>query len=180
VRGLLVDFGGVLTSNVFESFRDFCVAEGLDANAFLDVFRNDPDARRELRRLETGEVDEAYFEPLLARRLGIANHEGLIDRLFAGMKPDGAMVGAVKKAKSLGIKTGLLSNSMGAGRYDRASFPEMFDGVVISGEVGFHKPQPERLRIELLVARRVGGHGGKMVNAKQLHECLGPQGRFDV
>ena len=143
MTGLLVDFGGVLTTNVFESFRAFCVGEGLDADAFLNIFRSDPEARRELRRLEVGEIDEAYFEPLLAERLGIENSEGLIDRLFAGMKPDGAMVGAVKKAKSLGVKTGLVSNSMGAGRYDRGAFPELFDGVVISGEVGLHKPQPE-------------------------------------
>jgi HAD superfamily hydrolase (TIGR01509 family) len=36
---------------------------------------------------------------------------------------------------------------MGAGRYDRASFPDLFDGVVISGEVGLHKPQPEIFRL---------------------------------
>lgn len=30
MRGLLVDYGGVLTTNVFDAFRDFCVGEGLD------------------------------------------------------------------------------------------------------------------------------------------------------
>ena len=35
---------------------------------------------------------------------------------------------------------------MGAGRYDRSTFPELFDGVVISGEVGMHKPRAGDLR----------------------------------
>ena len=33
VKGLLVDFGGVLTTNVFDSFRAFCEEEGLDPDA---------------------------------------------------------------------------------------------------------------------------------------------------
>ena len=61
MKGLLVDFGGVLTTNVFDSFRDFCVKEGLKAEAFLDLFRTNPEARRELRRVETGEIDEDEF-----------------------------------------------------------------------------------------------------------------------
>ena len=46
-----------------------------------------------------------------------------------------------------------MSNSIGAGRYDRSQFPELFDGVVISAEEGIHKPQPE---IFLLGAERIG------------------------
>jgi hypothetical protein len=30
MNGLLVDFGGVLTTNVFASFRAFCADEGID------------------------------------------------------------------------------------------------------------------------------------------------------
>ena len=54
--GLLIDFGGVLTTNVFESFAAFCRAEGLDADAVRDRFRQDP-AARDL--LETGVPDVA-------------------------------------------------------------------------------------------------------------------------
>ena len=146
-RALLVDFGGVLTTNVFRSFREFCEREGLDPNAFLDLFRSDEEARRDLRLLETGKIDEEEFASTIGPKIGLDRTEGFIDRLFAGMTPDGEMVAAVKRAKALGVPTGLVSNSMGAGRYDRDSFPEMFDGVVISGEVGFHKPQPEIYRL---------------------------------
>jgi epoxide hydrolase-like predicted phosphatase len=153
VKGLLVDFGGVLTTNVFVSFREFCDREGLDPDAFVELFRSDAEARRDLRRVETGSMSEDDFAGSIGGKLGIADTEGLIDRLFAGMRPDEAMVEAVRRAKAAGVATGLISNSLGAGRYDRSTFPDLFAGVVISGEVGFHKPQPE---IYALGARSVG------------------------
>jgi epoxide hydrolase-like predicted phosphatase len=146
-RGLLVDFGGVLTTNVFESFRAFCRDERLDPDAVIDLFRSDREARRALRRVETGAMDEDEFARRIGERLGVESTEGLVDRLFARMVPDGEMVAAVRRARAAGVRTGLLSNSMGSGRYDRDAFPELFDGVVISGEVGLHKPQPEIFRL---------------------------------
>jgi putative hydrolase of the HAD superfamily len=153
VRGLLVDFGGVLTSNVFESFRRFCEREGLDPESVKEVFRENPEAVAELRRVERGEMSEEEFAARLGELLGIKDADGLIDRLFAEMRPDEAMIGAVRAARAGGVRTGLISNSWGAGRYDRSVFPELFDGVVISGEVGLHKPQPE---IFELGAERIG------------------------
>ena len=152
-RGLLVDFGGVLTSNVFESFRAFCRDEGLDSEAFLQIMRRDPEALKELRAVETGVLDEEDFARRLGARLGVAQTDGLVDRLFAHIEPDEEMLAAVMRARGAGIRTGLLSNSIGKGRYDRSAFPELFDGIVISGEVGLHKPQPEIFR---LGAERIG------------------------
>ena len=152
-RGLLVDFGGVLTTNVFGSFEAFCRAEGLEPDAVAQRFRQDADARQLLFDLEVGKLSEAEFEPRFARVIGIADSADLIDRLFAGMRPDYAMVNAVRAAKEAGIRTGLVSNSWGRGRYDRSQFPALFDGVVISGEVGLRKPEP---RIYELGAERLG------------------------
>ena len=146
MTGLLVDFGGVLTTNVFDSFRAFCEAEGLDPQTVIRLFREDPAALGELRRLERGEATEEEFAERFAPMLGVES-DGLVDRLFAGMAPDEAMIDAVRTARATGIRTGLISNSWGAGRYDRAAFPELFDGVVISGEVGLHKPEPEIFRL---------------------------------
>ncbi len=152
-RGLLVDFGGVLTTNVFDSFRAFCEAEGLDPKAFVRLMSEDAEARRALRRVETGEIGEPEFGELVGQKLGIADRDNLIARLFAGMRPDEPMVAAVRRARAAGVRTGLVSNSIGEGRYDRSTFPELFDGVVISAEVGLHKPQRE---IFLLGAERAG------------------------
>jgi epoxide hydrolase-like predicted phosphatase len=88
-------------------------------------------------------VDEPDFEIRFAELLGIEAHAGLIDRLFAGMRPDEAMLDAVRAARAAGVRTGLISNSWGKGRYDRSQFPELFSGWVISGEVGLRKPSAE-------------------------------------
>jgi epoxide hydrolase-like predicted phosphatase len=142
LRGLLVDFGGVLTTDVFASFRKFCEAEGLRPDTVRERFRQDPLARELLARLETGRISEPAFEQRFAAVLEVERSEGLIDRLFAGMQPDEAMVAAVRAARNAGIRTGLISNSWGNGRYDREQFTGVFDGVVISGEVGIRKPDP--------------------------------------
>ncbi len=148
MKGLLVDFGGVLTTNVFELFRSGCAAEGLDPDAFVNLFRDhEGEARGALREVETGGISEAEFEAAIGRLLGVAEPGGLVNRLFAGMRPDLPMVEAVRRAKAAGIRTGLISNSIGEGRYDRSGFPELFDGVVISAEEGIHKPQPEIYRL---------------------------------
>jgi epoxide hydrolase-like predicted phosphatase len=173
LKGLLVDFGGVLTTNVFDSFRQFCEREGLDPETVKRLFREDPRALGELRRLEKGEVTEEEFAERFGPIVGVKETDGLVDRLFAGMEPDEAMIEAVRKARSGGLRTGLISNSWGHGRYDRSTFPEMFDGVVISGEVGLHKPEPE---IFELGAERVGLEPGDCVFVDDLREnCAGAE-----
>ena len=141
MRGLLVDFGGVLTTNVFDSFRAFCEAEGLEPDAVRDRFRGDAEARGLLEALELGQITEAEYEPRLATVLGVAP-EGLIDRLFGGMQADEAMVEGVRAARRAGVRTGMLSNSWGDDRYDREQLAELFDAWVISGEVGLRKQDP--------------------------------------
>jgi len=173
VKGLLVDFGGVLTTNVFESFREFCEREGLDSGKVKQLFREDPQALEELRRLERGELSEDQFAERFGPLLGIENTEGLVDRLFAGMQADERMLEAVRAARRAGVRTGLISNSWGAGRYDRSSFEALFDGVVISGEVGLNKPDAA---IYELGAERIGLPPAECVFVDDLREnCEGAE-----
>jgi len=169
--GLLVDFGGVLTSNVFDSFAAFCRAEGLAPETVRDRFMNDPEARGLLGRLETGELAEAEFEPRFAAVVGVEDHAGLIGRLFAGMAPDGRMLDGVAAARRAGVRTGLVSNSWGEAGYDRSRFEELFDAVVISGEVGIRKPDPE---IYALAAERLGREPERIVFVDDLPGNLKP------
>jgi epoxide hydrolase-like predicted phosphatase len=173
MKGLLFDYGGVLTTNVFESFRDFCRAEGLEVDKVRVLFREDPQALELLRRLERGDLDEDEFSEQFGRLLGVSDPTGLIDRLFAGMQPEESMFEALRRARAGGIRTGLISNSWGRGRYDRDLFPELFDGVVISGEVGLHKPQPE---IFLLGAATIEAEPRDCVFVDDLREnCAGAE-----
>ncbi|MFN2611918.1 MAG: HAD family hydrolase [Solirubrobacterales bacterium] len=152
IKALVFDFGGVLTNPVWESFAAFCLEEGLEPETIKQLFRRDPGALAELRALETGELEEKEFEAGFSRRLGIENSDGLIERLFAGMKPEEQMLEAVRTARAGGLKTALLSNSWSVDHYDRELLAELFDVSVISGEVGMHKPQ---LQIYELTARRL-------------------------
>jgi epoxide hydrolase-like predicted phosphatase len=151
-RGLLVDWGGVMTSNVFDAFRAFCEREGLEPDTLRRRFREDQSSRELLIALETGKLDEDEFEPRFAAVLGV-EAPGLIERIFAGARPDEEMLAAVERARSQGVRTGLVSNSWGTRRYDRSLLGRLFDGVVISGEVGIRKPSPE---IYALAADAVG------------------------
>jgi putative hydrolase of the HAD superfamily len=169
-RGLLVDYGGVLTSNLFESFRSFCEREGIEPNEVAQRFRKDPVCRQLLIDLETGTLSENEFELKFAEVLGVGA-PGLIDRLFAGSRPEEPMVDAVRRARGAGIRTGLISNSWGTRRYDRSQLAELFDGVVISGEIGIRKPAPE---IYERGAKEIGVDAGACVYVDDLPFNLEP------
>ena len=169
-RGLLVDWGGVMTTNVFHSFRAYCEAAGIDPDAVGERFRSDPDSRELLIGLETGAMPEDEFERRFGAILGVPG-EGLITRLFAGGRPDEAMQNAVRAARAAGVRTGLISNSWGTGRYDRTLLAELFHGIVISGEVGMRKPTPD---IYLLGARAIESEPDVCVFVDDLKFNLAP------
>jgi putative hydrolase of the HAD superfamily len=136
---LLIDWGGVLTTNLFASFHAYCMRVGIPPERLMERFRSDPAARELLVSLEQGQLEERTFELEFAALLEV-EPEGLIDGLFAGVHPDKAMVQAVRSAHAAGIRTALVSNSWGVHRYPHEMFAELFDGVVISAEEGIRKP----------------------------------------
>jgi putative hydrolase of the HAD superfamily len=152
-RGLLLDFGGVLTTSIWESFDAFCRDEGLPEGTVRRAFRDDPEALADLRLLETGEISDSEFAARFGPRLGIEETDGLIGRMFGGLAPEQEVIDAVRRLRGAGVRTGLISNSWGTGIYEPRLLDELFDAVVISGEVGLHKPQPEIFR---LGAERLG------------------------
>jgi epoxide hydrolase-like predicted phosphatase len=156
---LLIDWGGVLTTNLFVSFHEYCVRNEIDSEQLVASFRSNPDFRELLISLEKGQIAESEFEQRFATILGVES-DGLIDGLFAGVQPDVAMLDAVRAARNAGIRTGLVSNSWGVHRYPHDLFDELFDGVVISAQEGTRKPAK---RMYELGAQRAGA---------QLHECV--------
>lgn len=172
-KAVLFDFGGVLTTPVWDTFAAFCRSEGLEPETMKRLFRENPEALAELRRLERGEVSETDFETRFGALLGVENTEGLIDRLFAEMRPDERMLGEVRRLKGAGLKTALVSNSWSTAHYDRELLAELFDEVLISGELGMHKPEPE---IFELAAERVGAEPAECVFVDDLREnCEGAE-----
>lgn len=160
LSGLIVDYGGVLTNSPSESFRAWLRAEGLPAEPFRSLMRDwldEASPGNPLHDLETGRISTAEFERVLAKRLrgpdgtGPAAR-GLLARMFAGYVRTPGMTQVLVAAKRQGLRTALLSNSWG-GDYDRSDWAGLFDAIVISGEVGMRKPEPE---IFLLTAHKLG------------------------
>ena len=99
-----------------------------------------------IHALERGEMSTPDFEARIAveltRRSGREHpRSGLLQRLFTHFEHAPDMVGLVRRAHESGLRTALLSNSWG-NDYPRDGWDEMFDVVVISGEVGMRKPEP--------------------------------------
>ena len=162
----------MLTTNIWMAFAEFCESEGLAPETVRELFRGDTEALRLLRGLETGELAESEFERRFGALLGVADHDGLIVRMFAGLRPDERMIAAVRAARAGGVKTGLISNSWGLGIYDRAP-TDLFDAAVISADVGLHKPQPE---IYLLACERLAVEPYQTVFVDDLREnCAGAE-----
>lgn len=172
-EAVLFDFGGVLTTPVWDSFSAFCREQGLDPDTVRNLFRTDPEALADLRGLETGALTEDEFERSFGARLGLENNERLIDSMFAGMRPLEKMTDAVRAVRAGGLKTGLVSNSWSVDHYDRELLRELFGEVVISAEVKLHKPQPE---IYLLAAEGLGVEPGACLFVDDLQEnCEGAE-----
>lgn len=155
-KGLLVDFGGVLTTNVFAAFGGFCVREGLEPDVVRNAFREDTRSRGALEGLETGTLSEQEFEREFGEALGLPaeRHGGLIARLWQDLGPDEEMIEAVAAFRERGVRTGLISNSWGTAlKYEEDLMARLFDGLVISHLEGMRKPDP---RIYALGAERIG------------------------
>jgi putative hydrolase of the HAD superfamily len=154
LRGVIIDWGGVLTTPLPDTVRAWVQAEGIDWDAYIAVMRpwifgayngSEPNP---VHALERGECSTAEFEALLAAQLikldgGVVSPEGLLTRMFAASATVPAMYQLLGLLRGAGYRTALLSNSWGLYDYRRADFPDLFDAVVISGEVGMRKPEPE-------------------------------------
>jgi putative hydrolase of the HAD superfamily len=151
---LIVDWGGVLTTSIGDTFEEWAADDGIDYRHYRSVMADllGPTAGLEaginpIHALERGEMELADFEVELAARLRRVDgtpvsSSGLIQRMFDRFSHAPDMNGLVRRARQRGIKTALLSNSWG-NEYPRAGWSEMFDEIVISGEVGMRKPEPE-------------------------------------
>jgi len=142
-EGLLIDVGGVLTTDLFEAFDGYCARRGAPGASFRELYFGSPEAQRLLHRLEVGEIDHREAQPRLARIIGLP--EDGSDELFAGLYADvhlvPEMTQAVEALHASGVRTGVLSNSWWLPVYDHPFYARAFDVQVISGQVGVRKPE---------------------------------------
>jgi putative hydrolase of the HAD superfamily len=154
-RGLILDFGGVVTTDLYAEMSAFCVREGLAPDAVVRVLRDTADGRAAIKAVEAGEIAQREYEVIIGRLLGV-DDRGLLTRALRGLRPRPEALELIRRARCAGIRVALLSNSWGDGEYDPYDgydLDAMFDAVVISGETGRRKPDPA---IYLLTADKLG------------------------
>lgn len=142
---LVVDFGGVLTTDLWASIRGCARREGLAENSLLDLLRDDAEIHRLYVGMERGEVSQTDFEARLAEAAGISA-DGLLARMCADLRPDEAMLDALTTLRTRGVRIGVLSNSWGTGYfspYEGYQLDHRADAVVFSDQVRLRKPEPE-------------------------------------
>lgn len=150
IRAVVFDYGGVLTTSGRAAITEWTTHERIDPATFSVVLKawlsRAAPAGTPIHRLETGELNLPEFNRQLAPHLrtidgGPVPPEGLIERMFARMRPVPAMHRLVGTLSRHGVRTALLSNSWGNHYSD--ALRALFDVAVISGEVGMRKPDPE-------------------------------------
>jgi epoxide hydrolase-like predicted phosphatase len=157
-RGVITDWGGVLTTPILTTVQAWIEADGIDWDSYRTVMRawvtdayGPNGSRNPVHALERGECSDAEFEQMLAAQLlrvdgGTVLAEGLLERMFAASVQDAGMYELIRAVRAAGLRTALLSNSWGGTGYPRADFPHLFDAVVISSECGMRKPEEEIFR----------------------------------
>lgn len=157
VRGVLFDFGGVLTTSVLAGFSRFGEDLGGDRGLVLRLLSQDPAASRALVDHEEGRLDDEGFEEALAAALGDAGiavgPAGLLARMQGYLGRDEAMVALVAEVRAHGVKVGLISNSLGRDCYAGYDLDDMFDAQVISRVEGVRKPSR---RLYEIACQRLG------------------------
>lgn len=151
VRGLLVDYGGVLTNDLYQVLEDFCSSQGIPVTSFTDLMTGNGPRQRMFQAYERGEVTSDDFLPNVAEWLGVPRTA--VDSMFEHLVPDPIMFEVLEAIRDQGVPLALLSNSWGTYMYPMNRLEEVFDDLLISGLVGMRKPDPD---IYQFAARRIG------------------------
>jgi putative hydrolase of the HAD superfamily len=156
IRGVIIDWGGVVTAPLLNTIDAWLQAEQIDRDSYTAVMRSwvsaaySDGADNPVHALERGECTNEEFEAALAAQLTHVDGrpvvpDGLLARMFAAGTLENAMLDLIRALRQAGLRTALLSNSWGDD-YRRDLFPELFDVVVISAEVGMRKPEERIFR----------------------------------
>ncbi|MEU9005275.1 HAD-IA family hydrolase [Streptomyces sp. NPDC048551] len=149
--GLVLDFGGVLTTPLLPAVLAFEQREGLARGACLKALYMDPEGIRLTHELERGTLTQTDWNEAAAPKLGVSP-DNLMGRIFADLRPEQTLIDAAAAAVRAGIKVGILSNSVGLtpwNLYDGYELETLYHGVVISECHGMRKPDPEIFEVML-------------------------------
>ena len=121
MTGLIVDYGGVLTSALQDTMSAWAESDGIVIEDFSTAMKDwlgtsyGNEARTNpIHALERGEIEIPHFEEQLAARLRTRDGrpveaEGLLTRMFAGFEHQPVMFEVLRKARAASIKRLLMN-----------------------------------------------------------------------
>jgi len=149
--GLIVDWGGVLTTPINDSFAILIGREQLDPGAFKASMRRMHDEPGSpLHQVEVGAMNRYEFEaalaPSLVRLDGRAvSPDGLLERMFGHTVRNEPVRSIVTAARARGWRTAVLSNAWGM-EYDEGDLGSLVEVLLLSDRIGLRKPDPPAYR----------------------------------
>jgi putative hydrolase of the HAD superfamily len=163
IEAVISDFGGVLTSPVFDSFLAWQEETGIPLEALGKAIAElaGRDGTNPLFELETGRTSEADFLAALSGQLSAdlgrpLALQGFADRYLEQLDPNPRMIGYMRELRGRGYRLAICTNNIREWEERwRAKLPvdEIFDVVVDSSAVGSRKPE---VRIYELTLTRLG------------------------
>ncbi len=125
LRGVITDWGGVLTTPILTTVQAWIQADSIDWDSYRAVMRSwvfdayGPDASQNpVHALERGECSGAEFEQMLAARLlrtdgGVVTAEGILQRMFAASTSEPAMYDMIRTVRRAGFRTAWVFDAYG-------------------------------------------------------------------
>ncbi|MEV6593417.1 HAD family hydrolase [Streptomyces acidicola] len=157
---IVVDYGGVLTNPLVETFVAFAELAGIDAGDLAQAFLTATERHGEtpMAALETGAITERQMVDRILAELPegagriLADGRGFGELWFRGRRPNEAFLEFLRGLRGDGYRLALLTNNVREWEpLWRAQLPvdELFDVVVDSHREGVRKPDPAIYRILL-------------------------------
>ena len=158
LRGVVADWGGVMTNPIAETVRAWIAADEIEYASYHAVMKawvttayDGAGEDNPIHVLERGECTDEEFEEMLAAQIvrrdgNPVTAAGLLNRMFAATVLSEPMQDLLRRVRAAGLKTAMLSNSWGVDIYPADVLAELFDAVVISAEVGMRKPEERIFR----------------------------------
>lgn len=159
IEAVISDFGGVLTSPVFDSFLAWQQATGIPLESLGQAMAvlAERQGSHPLYELESGRVSEAEFLDALGTQLSSelgrpVRLDGFAERYLEELDVNAPMIEYMRELRGRGYRMAICTNNIREWEERwRAMLPidEIFDVVVDSSAVGTRKPEPRIYELTL-------------------------------
>ncbi|MFI5846101.1 HAD family hydrolase [Catenuloplanes sp. NPDC051500] len=155
---LVVDYGGVLTNPLMETYGAFAKRTGIPVPALVGAFvaATRQYGETPMAALEVAKITEEEMVGRLLEHLPPGTEDGLGGRpfgelWFAGRRPNSELIAYLKELSAEGVRLGMLTNNVREWEHRwRAQVPvDLFETIVNSADEKIRKPDPEIYRILL-------------------------------